>query len=192
MDAVLTIAADDGLDQVSLRNVARHAGVSMGMVQHHFGSTSSMLRASLARAIDAIDRRIEAEIGAAPQSEGPQTVLKVTALAYLSDDPIVVPLVRALAQFKSNTARDPATAATIAAYEQRHIAALAASLQEAKRRRLLHRLVEPEAEAEVFWTLLQSVATEVAIGGRDRDEAIDLMRYHFRRLARSARVTRPR
>ncbi|MFC5183557.1 TetR/AcrR family transcriptional regulator [Actinomadura harenae] len=42
-DALLGIAATRGLDQVSVREVAAAAGVSIGTVQHYFGTKDAML-----------------------------------------------------------------------------------------------------------------------------------------------------
>lgn len=43
-EAVLAIAARDGLDAATVRDVAAEAGVSAGMVQHHFRSRDEMLQ----------------------------------------------------------------------------------------------------------------------------------------------------
>ncbi|GLW12786.1 transcriptional regulator [Microtetraspora sp. NBRC 13810] len=43
-EAVLRIAGRDGLDRATLRDVAVEAGVSLGSVQHYFGSKDEMLR----------------------------------------------------------------------------------------------------------------------------------------------------
>ena len=40
-DALMRVAADQGLEAVSLRHVAAEAGVSAGMVQHYFRTTAS-------------------------------------------------------------------------------------------------------------------------------------------------------
>ena len=42
-DAVLRLAASQGLDAVTLRHVAAEAGVSMGRVQHYFATKDEML-----------------------------------------------------------------------------------------------------------------------------------------------------
>jgi AcrR family transcriptional regulator len=42
-EAILRIAASRGLDEVSLRDVAAEAGVSMGQVQHYFSTKREML-----------------------------------------------------------------------------------------------------------------------------------------------------
>lgn len=45
--ALVEIVAERGLDAVSVREVAAHAQVSVGAVQHHFPSKSAMLKAAM-------------------------------------------------------------------------------------------------------------------------------------------------
>ena len=42
-DAVMRLAATEGLEEVSLRHVAAEAGVSTGMVQHYFRTKDEMM-----------------------------------------------------------------------------------------------------------------------------------------------------
>ncbi|GAB49524.1 TetR/AcrR family transcriptional regulator [Mobilicoccus pelagius] len=43
---VWAVIAESGLDGVSMRSVARAAGVSVGRIQHHFGSRADLVRES--------------------------------------------------------------------------------------------------------------------------------------------------
>jgi AcrR family transcriptional regulator len=56
-DALLRVVVDRGLDAVSIRTVAREAGVSIGAVQHHFPAKDDLLLAASARAIDQVVAR---------------------------------------------------------------------------------------------------------------------------------------
>jgi AcrR family transcriptional regulator len=51
------VVAERGLDAVSIRTVAREAGVSIGAVQHHFPTKDDLLLAAYARAIDRVVAR---------------------------------------------------------------------------------------------------------------------------------------
>jgi AcrR family transcriptional regulator len=51
-DATIRLIARDGFDTVSVRNVAREAGIAPGTVQHHFPSRDDLLRAALERTAD--------------------------------------------------------------------------------------------------------------------------------------------
>jgi TetR/AcrR family transcriptional repressor of bet genes len=56
-DAVVGVVVEHGLDAVSMRTVARQAGVSVGAVQHHFASKDELLLAAYRRAIDQVSTR---------------------------------------------------------------------------------------------------------------------------------------
>ena len=51
-DATIRLIARDGFDTVSVRNVAREAGIAPGTVQHHFPSRDELMRAALERTAD--------------------------------------------------------------------------------------------------------------------------------------------
>ncbi len=53
-DALMRVVAEHGLDAVSIRTVAREAGVSIGAVQYHFATKDELLLAAYSRAIDQV------------------------------------------------------------------------------------------------------------------------------------------
>ena len=50
IDATIRVARRDGLDAVSFRSVAREAGVTNGLIVHHFGTRAALLREALGHA----------------------------------------------------------------------------------------------------------------------------------------------
>jgi AcrR family transcriptional regulator len=50
IDATIRVARRDGLDAVSFRSVAREAGVTNGLIVHHFGTRAELLREALGHA----------------------------------------------------------------------------------------------------------------------------------------------
>ncbi|WP_433338756.1 TetR/AcrR family transcriptional regulator [Spirillospora sp. CA-294931] len=66
--AVWRIVRRDGLDQASVRNVAREAGLSMGSLRHYFDSQPALLAFTLR----AIIERIEARVAALPPEDDPR------------------------------------------------------------------------------------------------------------------------
>lgn len=67
-EAVLAIVAQRGLDQVSVREVATAAGVSIGTVQHYFPTKQRMLAAAYTETVRRIRARLEAlPLGADPR-----------------------------------------------------------------------------------------------------------------------------
>ena len=56
-DALIRVVVAAGLDAVSIRTVAREAGVSIGTVQYHFATKDDLLLAAYQRAIDQVALR---------------------------------------------------------------------------------------------------------------------------------------
>lgn len=67
VDAVWRVIARDGLDQASVRSVAREAGLSVGSLRHYFGSQAELLAFTL----DAVGERLEARLTAAGATGDP-------------------------------------------------------------------------------------------------------------------------
>ena len=59
-DALIRVVVQQGLDAVSIRAVARAAGVSIGTVQYHFATKDDLLLAAYERAIDQVSARARA------------------------------------------------------------------------------------------------------------------------------------
>lgn len=81
--ALVEIVADRGLDAVSVREVASHANVSIGAVQHHFRTKSAMLRA----AMDDVARRWAADVERETESADPDAALRHLLHKLVPDDP---------------------------------------------------------------------------------------------------------
>ena len=58
-DAAIRVVARQGLDRLSVRNVARQAGVAPGTVQHHYRTRAQLLDAALARVVERQLRRVD-------------------------------------------------------------------------------------------------------------------------------------
>jgi AcrR family transcriptional regulator len=56
--AVMRIAADRGLDEVSFREVAAESGVSLGTVQYYFPNKDALVRAAFAQVVEQITARL--------------------------------------------------------------------------------------------------------------------------------------
>ncbi|MER5182620.1 TetR family transcriptional regulator C-terminal domain-containing protein [Streptomyces sp. NPDC002896] len=68
-DALMRLAATQGLEGVSLRQVAAEAGVSTGMVQHYFRTKDEMMTFALGMVADRIRARSEAATAPATPRE---------------------------------------------------------------------------------------------------------------------------
>jgi AcrR family transcriptional regulator len=72
-DALIRVVVEQGLDAVSIRTVARAAGVSIGTVQYHFATKDDLLLAAYERAIDQVSLRARA---VAEQDPAPATYIR--------------------------------------------------------------------------------------------------------------------
>jgi AcrR family transcriptional regulator len=52
IDAAMRVVASKGLRGLTIRSVAAEAGVTHGLVRHHFGSRDALLEATLVRSVD--------------------------------------------------------------------------------------------------------------------------------------------
>lgn len=74
-EAVLTLIAREGLDAVTVREVAAEAGVSAGMVQHHFRTRDEMLQFACEYMLEQTRDRIAGLIAALPEPKAPRMIL---------------------------------------------------------------------------------------------------------------------
>jgi AcrR family transcriptional regulator len=66
LDAVVNLLAQGGISAVSMRAVAREAGVSLGLVNYHYEDKSSLIRAALRRIEDQDIALVEPDLGLQP------------------------------------------------------------------------------------------------------------------------------
>lgn len=83
-DALMRLAATQGLEAVSLRHVAAEAGVSTGMVQHYFRTKDAMMTFAL----DVVSDRVQDRLTADPTGEAatPKTVVRALLIQLLPLD----------------------------------------------------------------------------------------------------------
>lgn len=85
--ALMRVAAEQGLEAVSLRHVAAEAGVTAGMVQHYFPSKEAMMDFAMSSASSGFERRMSeavAKLGDAPSDRETVGAI-VTALLPLQE-----------------------------------------------------------------------------------------------------------
>jgi TetR/AcrR family transcriptional repressor of bet genes len=74
-EALWRITRRDGWDAITLRGVAAEAGVSMGLVQHYFGSKDDMLRFALEIIIEEVRDEIRKVVAALPEPHTPRQLV---------------------------------------------------------------------------------------------------------------------
>ncbi|MFI1965261.1 TetR/AcrR family transcriptional regulator [Streptomyces pathocidini] len=85
-DALMRVAADRGLEAVSLRHVAAEAGVSSGMVQHYFRTKDEMMTFALGVVGERIRARIERGLAALGEASSIRAQVRALLLQLLPLD----------------------------------------------------------------------------------------------------------
>jgi AcrR family transcriptional regulator len=87
-DALMRVAAEQGLEAVSLRHVAAEAGVSAGMVQHYFRTKDEMMTFAMDVVRERNQARVTEAVGALGDSPAPRELLRtiITTLLPLDEE----------------------------------------------------------------------------------------------------------
>ncbi|MFC3454272.1 TetR/AcrR family transcriptional regulator [Amycolatopsis speibonae] len=174
--AVRRIAAERGLEGVSLNEVAAEAGISKGFVQHYFASRDDMLRHAATTLRGGIEERIAA---ARPDGEPGVRDLLVALLPLddaARDDALVANafLVRAL--------KDPEIAGHFRTGHGQLRDVVAAMLAASRDDGDLVATVDPPAEAVLLLALVSGLGDAVLLGYQTGEEAIALVDLHLSRI----------
>ena len=177
VEALLRITSAQGLDAISLREVAHEAGVSMGAVQHYFATKDDMLLFALHQWLrlsvhDRFTARVESRI-AAEATESPTAVLRAIAAEYLPHDEATRAEVRISVAFLSRAAVEPALAPYIAAA----FAGFTRSMHDLFQNTGLSR--DPAAEAQRLAALLDGLRLPVLVGALSYQDALAVVNRHL-------------
>ncbi|MEU7925541.1 TetR family transcriptional regulator [Micromonospora sp. NPDC049801] len=85
-DALMRVAADQGLEAVSLRHVATEAGVSAGMVQHYFRTKDEMMAFALSVVRERSQIRVTEAVARLGEAPAPRLLLRTIIAALLPLD----------------------------------------------------------------------------------------------------------
>ncbi|RSN24657.1 TetR family transcriptional regulator [Amycolatopsis sp. WAC 04169] len=170
--AVRRIAADRGLEGVSLNEVAAEAGISKGFVQHYFASRDDMLRFAATTLRGGLEERI-----ATPLRVRDLLIALLPLDDAGRDDALVANafLVRAL--------KDPEIAGHFRTGHGLLRDAVAALLSAAQTDGELVQSIDPATEAVLLLSLVSGLGDAVLLGYQSGDEAIALIDLHLSRIA---------
>ena len=121
-DALLSITATRGLDQVSVREVASAAGESIGTVQHYFATKDQMLLFAFRQVVE----RTRARVAGIDAGAGPRQALGAALRELLPLDQPRLAECRVYLAFAARAATSPA----LAAVQQETLSAIHADLQQ--------------------------------------------------------------
>jgi len=114
-DALMQVAAEQGLEAVSLRHVATAAGVSPGMVQHYFRTKDEMMAFALAAVRDRNEVRVTKAVAGLGVDPAPRLLLRTMIAALLPLDEHTREDGRVALAFLAYTAVRPAAASMLRA-----------------------------------------------------------------------------
>lgn len=86
LDAVLAVLARDGISGVSMRAVARQAGVALGLMNYYFADKTSLIAAALRRLGDQDAQLVEPQEGLPPREQLVRSLRRVVGDEFLSGD----------------------------------------------------------------------------------------------------------
>lgn len=109
-DALMRVAADQGLEAVSLRHVAAAAGVSAGMVQHYFRTKDEMMAFALSVVRERSQVRVTDAVSRLGENPPPRLLLRTLLAALLPLDEHTRDDGRVALAFLAYTAVRPAAA----------------------------------------------------------------------------------
>ena len=112
-DALMRVAAEQGLESVSLRHVATRAGVSAGMVQHYFRTRDEMMAFALTVVRERSEVRVTEAITGLGDDPPPRLLLRTMIVALLPLDDQSRDNGRVALAFLAYTAVRPAAAAEL-------------------------------------------------------------------------------
>ena len=169
--AVRRIAADRGLEAVSLGEVATEAGISKGLVQHYFPTKDAMLRHATAT----LRTQVEDRIGA------PVTLRDVVvALLPLDEEGRTDALVANA--FLVRALKDEEIADRFRTGHTQLTEALAALITAAQTEGTLARDLDPAREADLLLAVVGGLGDAVLLGHRSPEDAVALIDHHLSRL----------
>jgi AcrR family transcriptional regulator len=169
--AVRRIAADRGLEAVSLAEVAAEAGISKGLVQHYFPTKDAMLRHATAT----LRTQVEDRIGT------PVTLRDVlVALLPLDDEGRTDALVANA--FLVRALKDEEIADRFRTGHTQLTEALAALITAAQVEGTLAKDLDSAREADLLLAVVGGLGDAVLLGHRTPEDAVALVDHHLSRL----------
>ncbi|OLT45292.1 TetR family transcriptional regulator [Saccharomonospora sp. CUA-673] len=172
-EAVRRIAADRGLEAVSLGEVAVEAGISKGLVQHYFATKDEMLR----YATTALRRQVERRI-----PDGPPALREVL-VAMLPVDAEARTEALVANAFLPRALKDPAIGTRFREGHGELVALLTTLVAAAQEAGGIDPELDAEPEAETLLALVGGLGDAVLLGHRSPAHAESLIDRHLARLA---------
>jgi AcrR family transcriptional regulator len=172
-DALVRVAAEQGLEAVSLRHVAAAAGVSAGMVQHYFRTKDEMMRFAMAAVRERSQARVEAATAALGAGPSPRDVVRALLVGVLPLDDESRAYGRVGLAFLAYTAVRPDAAADVRADTRGLVGYLAGLIRDAGRP------VDPESAAAGLLAAMEGLGVYLLGGHYSAETALAAVDTHL-------------
>ncbi|WP_326692365.1 MULTISPECIES: TetR/AcrR family transcriptional regulator [unclassified Streptomyces] len=192
IDALVRVAAAEGLHTVTLRTVAGEAGMSLNLVQYYFETKGQLLHAALKRLEQQSHTRWTARLDGLPQPVSARAFIDAFLAEALPTDAdsrafhLVWTSYAVLAMTDPELAAQPFIAGPDRLEQQ-----LADALKSAQQEGALDRRRDTATEAALLLSLSHGLGTSVLVGQRSANAAVEILRAHLDRLFAHPAPDRP-
>ncbi|MGI5219182.1 TetR/AcrR family transcriptional regulator [Nocardia sp. CA-290969] len=182
-EALVRVAARDGLHAVTMRSVATEAGISLRLVQYYFRTKTGLLLGALEHLEQQSHQRWAQRLAGLPDPPPPRAFVEAFLTEALpTDEPSrVFHLVGTSYAMLALTDPDLDTP-SFAAGIDRHRTQLADALTRAAVYGELAPGIDPQQEAARLVALANGIGTSVLAGQQTTETAAELLRYHLDQL----------
>ncbi|MEU9425300.1 TetR/AcrR family transcriptional regulator [Streptomyces sp. NPDC048342] len=186
-DALVRVAAREGLHAVTMRTVAAEAGMSLNLVQYYFDTKAQLLHATLQRLEQQSHERWSARLAQLPGSVTPRAFIEAFLAEALPTDEASRAFHLVWTSYAVLAMTDPALAAQpFVEGPNRLEAQLADLLRQAQGNGVLDAGTDPATEATRLLALNHGLGTSVLVGQRTPEAAREVLAYHLDRLFQPA------
>jgi len=171
-EAVLEIAAREGLDRATVRDVAKEAGVSAGMVQHHFRTRDEMLQFACEYMVERTNAHTGERVRALPEPRTTRAIMGAVFEEMLPLDEERRIGIRVWMAFLARAVVDPDMEAFMRGTFQNSQRFFRGLLADARDRGELAPGIDPDRAAISLFALVDGLVSHVLIGHYTGDEAL--------------------
>ncbi|MCW3842095.1 TetR family transcriptional regulator C-terminal domain-containing protein [Micromonospora yasonensis] len=178
-DALMRVAAEHGLEAVSLRHVAAEAGVSPGMVQHYFRTKDEMMTFALAVVREHSEARVTRAAAALGDHPAPRTLLRTMLVELLPLDEARRADGRVALAFLAYTAVRPSVAAALHQGTAALLDFLARQIRAAQATRPIDQRVDPDRAAVGLLAVMEGLGIYLLGGHYPAETALAALDSHL-------------
>ncbi|GII64404.1 transcriptional regulator [Sphaerisporangium krabiense] len=195
-EALWRIAAERGIEAVSIREVATEAGMSIGLVQHFFASKDEMLMFATSHLREKLEGRIRRGLTALPEPATPLETLRALLVALLPLDHDSREETLVGIAFFIRALNDPVLATRYRQGRDQLTAAVADQLRAIRRdaktdlEPTTETRPEPTTEtdleltAETLLALVEGLASDLLLGRHSPQQALRILDHHLQTSTR--------